>query len=67
MGGFKMELYLVKSSGEDQFGGEYWENLAIYDNLKAARQFAAKVKKLIRADKARDKVEIENFTLRGEL
>lgn len=61
-----MELYLVKSSGEDEWGGEYWENLQIFDNLKAARQFAAKVKKLIRADQSSDKVEIENFTLRRE-
>ena len=61
-----MELYLVKSSSEDEFGCEYWENLQIFDSLKTARQFAAKVKKLIRADKSTDKVEIENFTLRKE-
>ena len=30
-----MELYLVKSSGQDEWGAEYWENLAIYDNLKS--------------------------------
>jgi hypothetical protein len=63
-----MELYLVKSSGQDEWGAEYWENLAIYDNLKAARQFAAKIKKMIRADgnQATESVEIENFTLRKE-
>jgi hypothetical protein len=63
-----MELYLVKSSGQDEWGAEYWENLAIYDNLKAARQFAAKVKKMIRAEgtQATESVEIENFTLRKE-
>jgi hypothetical protein len=63
-----MELYLVKSSGQDEWGGEYWENLAIYDNLKAARQFAAKIKKMIRVDgnQATELVEIENFTLRKE-
>lgn len=63
-----MELYLVKSSGQDEWGGEYWENLQIFDNLKTARQFAAKVKRLIRADGLQDqeKVEIENFTLRKE-
>jgi hypothetical protein len=63
-----MELYLVKSSGQDEWGGEYWENLVIYDNLKAARQFAAKIKKMIRADgnQATESVEIENFTLRKE-
>lgn len=59
-----MELYLVKSSGEGEFGEEYWENLQIFNDLTLARKFAAKVKKLIRADKATDKVEIENFTLR---
>jgi hypothetical protein len=63
-----MELYLVKSSGQGEFEQEYWENLAIYDNLKNARQFAAKIKKMIRADgnQATEKVEIENFTLRKE-
>jgi hypothetical protein len=63
-----MELYLVKSSGQDEWGAEYWENLAIYDNLKNARQFAAKIKKMIRADgnQATESVEIENFTLRKE-
>jgi len=63
-----MELYLVKSSGQGEFEQEYWENLAIYDNLKGARQFAAKIKKMIRADgnQATEKVEIENFTLRKE-
>lgn len=61
-----MELYLVKSSGTDEWGGEYWENLQIFDSLKSARQFSAKVKKLIRADQSTDKVEIENFTLRKE-
>jgi len=47
---------------------KYWENLAIYDNLKAARKFAAKVKKLIKDDglQYEEKVEIENFTLRTE-
>ena len=61
-----MELYLVKSSGLDEWGNEYWENLQIFDSLKLARNHAAKVKKLIRADKSTDKVEIENFTLRTE-
>jgi hypothetical protein len=63
-----MELYLIKSSGQGEFGEEYWENLAVYDNLKGARNFAAKVKKMIRADgnQATEKVEIENFTLRKE-
>jgi hypothetical protein len=63
-----MELYLVKSSGQGEFEQEYWENLAVYDNLKGARQFAAKIKKMIRADgnQATEKVEIENFTLRKE-
>jgi len=63
-----MELYLIKSSGQGEFGEEYWENLAVYDNLTAARNFAAKVKKMIRADgnQATEKVEIENFTLRKE-
>ena len=62
-----MELYLVKSSCEDEWGCEHWENLQIFDNLKGARQFSAKVKRLIRADKSTDKVEIENFTLRKEV
>jgi hypothetical protein len=63
-----MELYLVKSSGQGEFEQEYWENLAIYDNLKSARQFAAKIKKMIRADgnQKTEQVEIENFTLRKE-
>ena len=63
-----MELYLVKSSGQDEGGAEYWENLQIFDDLKTARQFAAKVKKMIRADgnQATESVEIENFTLRKE-
>lgn len=63
-----MELYLVKSSSISSFNEEYWENLAIFDNLKTARQFAAKVKRLIRADglQNQEKVEIENFTLRKE-
>lgn len=61
-----MELYLVKSSGQNEWGSEYWENLQIFDDLKLARNFAAKVKKLIRADRSTDKVEIENFTLRTE-
>ena len=63
-----MELYLVKSSGEGQFGEEYWENLQIFNDLKLARKFAAKIKKLIRSngDPKTEKVEIENFTLRTE-
>jgi hypothetical protein len=61
-----MELYLVKSSGTDEWGGIYWENLQIFNDLKLARKFAAKVKKLIRADKSTDEVEMENFTLRTE-
>ena len=61
-----MELYLVKSSGEDEWGNEYWENLQIFNDLSLARKFTAKVKRLIRADKSTDKVEIENFTLRTE-
>jgi hypothetical protein len=61
-----MELYLVKSSSQDEWGGEYWENLQIFSSLKLAREFAAKVKKLIRSngDPKTEKVEIENFTLR---
>ena len=64
-----MELYLVKSSSQDEWGSEYWENLQIFDNLKAARQFAAKVKKLIRnsGDAKTDDIAIENFTLRKEV
>lgn len=63
-----MELYLVKSSGQDEWGGEYWENLQIFEDPKIARQFAAKIKKMIRADGLQhvEKVEIENFTLRKE-
>ena len=61
-----MELYLVKSSGQDEWGNEYWENLQVFNSLQLARKFAAKVKKLIRADNSTDKVEIENFTLRTE-
>jgi hypothetical protein len=61
-----MELYLVKSSGQDEWGNEYWENLQIFNDLTLARNFVAKVKKLIRKDKGTDKVEIENFTLRTE-
>lgn len=63
-----MELYLVKSSDQDEWGGEYWENLQIFNDLKLARQFAAKVKRLIRenGDPKTEKVEIENFTLRTE-
>lgn len=63
-----MELYLVKSSGRDEWDCEYWENLQIFDDSKTPRQFAAKIKKMIRADgnQATEKVEIENFTLRKE-
>jgi len=63
-----MELYLVKSSGEGEFETEYWENLQIFNDLTLARKFAAKVKRLIRAngDPKTEKVEIENFTLRTE-
>jgi len=63
-----MELYLVKSSGELDYGMEYWENLQVFNDLKLARKFAAKVKRLIRAngDPKTEKVEIENFTLRTE-
>jgi hypothetical protein len=65
---FKMELYLVKSSSQDEWGSEYWENLQIFNNLAAARNFAAKVKRLIRSDKATntDDVAIENFTLKSD-
>jgi hypothetical protein len=63
-----MELYLVKSSSQDEWGSEYWENLQIFNDYKAARKFAAKVKRLIRAsgDAKTDDVEIENFTLKTE-
>ena len=61
-----MELYLVKSSCEGDFGQEYWENLQIFNDIKLARKFMAKVKRLIRADKSSDKVEMETFTLRTE-
>jgi hypothetical protein len=63
-----MELYLVKSSGQDEWGSEYWENLQIFSDPKLARNFAAKVKKLIRTngDPKTEQVEIENFTLRTE-
>ena len=63
-----MELYLVKSSSQDEWGSEYWENLQIFNNLAAARNFAAKVKRLIRSDKATntDDVAIENFTLKSD-
>ena len=61
-----MELYLVKSSGEGEFGQEYWENLQIFNDIKLARKFMAKVKRLIRKDKSCDKVEMETFTLRTE-
>jgi len=61
-----MELYLVKSSGEGDFGQEYWENLQIFNDIKLARKFMAKVKRLIRKDKSHDKVEMETFTLRTE-
>lgn len=62
------ELYLVKSSGELEYGQEYWENLQIFNDLKLARKFAAKVKRLIRTngDPRTEKVEIETFTLRTE-
>ena len=60
------ELYLVKSSGEDEWGNEYWENLQIFEDLTLARKFVAKLKRLLRKDKSTDKVEIENFTLRTE-
>jgi len=60
------ELYLVKSSGEDEWGNEYWENLQIFENPTLARKFVAKLKRLLRKDKSTDKVEIENFTLRTE-
>ena len=59
-----MELYLVKSSGEDEWGNEYWENLQIFNDVALAEQFADKVQKLIDDDESTDKVEIENFTLR---
>jgi len=52
-----MELYLVKSSGADEWGNEYWENLQIFNDIELAE-------KLIDADESDDKVEIENFTLR---
>jgi hypothetical protein len=61
-----MELYLVKSSGTDEWGSEYWENLQVFEDLKLARKYVAKLKKLIRSDGSDDKVEIENFTLRTE-
>ena len=61
-----MELYLVKSSGEGDFGQEYWENLQIFNDIKLARKFMAKVKRLIRKDKSHDKVEMETFTLQTE-
>ena len=61
-----MELYLVKSSGEGDFGQEYWENLQIFNDIKLARKFMAKVKRLIREDKSDDRVEMETFTLRTE-
>ena len=60
-----MELYLVKSSCEGDFGQEYWENLQIFNDIKLARKFMAKVKRLI-PDKSSDKVEMETFTLRTE-
>jgi hypothetical protein len=61
-----MELYLVKSSGEDEWGCVYWENLQIFNDLELAQKFADKVRKLIEADESTDEVEIENFTLRTE-
>ena len=64
-----MELYLVKSSGELEYGAEYWENLQIFNDLTLARKFAAKIKRLIRknGDPKTEKVEIENFTLKTEV
>jgi hypothetical protein len=61
-----MELYLVKSSGADEWGNEYWENLQIFNDVELAEKFAEKVQKLIDADDSDDKVEIENFTLRTQ-
>ena len=63
-----MELYLVKSSGEDEWGSVYWENLQIFDDAELAQKFADKVQKLIEQDGNEDteQVEIENFTLRTE-
>jgi hypothetical protein len=63
-----MELYLVKSSGEDEWGNEYWENLQIFNDAELAGKFAEKIERLIKQDGNEDteKVEIENFTLRTE-
>ena len=62
-----MELYLVKSSGLDEWGNEYWENLQIFNDLELAEKFADKVQRLIDEDEGTDQVEIENFTLRTEV
>lgn len=63
-----MELYLVKSSGQDEWSNTYWENLQIFNDLELAEKFAEKVRKLIEQDGNEDteEVEIENFTLRTE-
>ena len=63
-----MNLYLVKSSGQDEWGSEYWENLQIFADENLAKQFAKKIKKMIKEDgmQATEKVEIESFTLKTE-
>jgi hypothetical protein len=63
-----MEIYLVKSSNQDEWGNEYWENLQVFSDLDLAEKFAKKIEKLIEdsGDPEIEQVEIENFSLRTQ-